>query len=186
MAIDLSKISQTQLDRIIKEEALKIKAEMLNETALNPRQRKLMEEKLALEKELGKLDEMADLEEGIFGSLFGSDKGADKNGAARKQAVLNLLKHPQKVKVLLTYATPEQVAEFKSYMPADKQSFIDWTIRKLPNKIDDAARADSYIQFHMNGGNNPAWDAAKHQYLDAGQVKGSVSSAFGEGEAPQS
>lgn len=177
----MTKISKAHLDRIIKEEALKIKAEMLKESQLDPRQQKLMEEKQKLEKELSALNESPGLEEGIFGSLFG---GGDK-GAARKDAVLKLLKHPNKSKVLLTYASPEQVAEFRTYLPPGNHSLIDVTLKQLRNKAEDPARAESYIKFFMDGGNNPSWNAASHQYMDAGQISGSASSAFSEGEGPQ-
>ncbi len=181
MNIDLSKITQAELDQIIKEEAMKIKAEMLHESKVTPQQKKLMMEKKALEAELKKLDEYSDIEEGIFGKLFGG------NGGARKQMVLNLLKHPTKSAVLLTYASPEQVAEFKSYMPAEKQDWIDWSIKRLgTKKMNDPARAESYINFHEKGGVNPTWDSAKHQYADAGRVSGNALSAFAEGSTPRS
>lgn len=184
MNIDLSKINKEHLDQIIKEEVLRLKAERLNESKVDPRQKKLMMEKSKLESELKALLESSGLEEGIFGSMFGG--GGNKNAAARKQAVLNLLSHPNKSKVLLTYASPEQMEEFKSYLPADKQDFINWTIKKfIPKKENDPARTESYIQFFMKGGKNPAWDAAKHQYADAGSVSGNASTAFAEGEGAQ-
>jgi len=183
MNIDLSKITKADLDQIIKEEVLKIKAEMLSESKLDPQQLKLMLEKRKLENELKQLSESPDLEEGILGRMFG---GGNKDGA-EKQTVLNLLKHPQKSVVLLTYASPEQLARFKSYMAPDKQDYIDWAIKKYigPKKVNDPKRAESYIKFFMDGGNNPVWDAASHQYSDAGRVGGTAATAFGESDLPQ-
>jgi hypothetical protein len=184
MNIDLSKITQTELDKIIKEEALKIKAEMLRESKMTPKQKKLVLEKRRLESELAKLNESPDLEEGIFGKLFGGNGG--NNDKARSQMVLNLLKHPVKSTVLLTYASPEQLEQFKSYMPEDKKSWIDWSVRKLgAKKMNDPARTESYIKFFMDGGKNPTWDAQTHQYSDVGKMTGNVSTAFAEGDQPQ-
>ena len=190
MNIDLSKITQAELDQIIKEEAMKIKADMLRESKMTSQQKRLMMEKKILEDQLKRLDESPDIEEGILGKLFGGNKadGAARkqDGAARKQAVLNLLKHPTKKDVLLMYASPEQIAEFKTYVPADKQSWVDWAIKKLgAKKVNDPARAESYIAFHEKGGVNPSWDATRHQYTDAGQISGTAATAFGEGDLPQ-
>lgn len=177
--VDLSKITQEELDQIIKEEALKIKQEMILESRLTPKQKKLMQEKEMLESTLKEMMDSPDLEEGIFGKLFG---GGNKN-EARKQTVLRLLKHPAQSQVLLMYATPEQIQEFKSYMPDGKQEWVDWAVKKLgTKKLHDGPRADSYISFFMNGGKHPTWDAQSQQYADSGSIGGGVSTAFAEGE----
>ncbi len=174
MKIDLSKISQEELDAIIKEEALKIRAAMLAEQKKKAKIAHLNEMKKTLEKELSNLN----LDEGLLGKMFGGGGG----DAKRKQAVLNLLKHPNKGPVLLQYADDSQLAQFKQYMNGDKDNWIEWAIKRFLNnkRTPDANRADSYINFFANGGDKPRWDAATHQYVDAAQMAAGAANAFSE------
>lgn len=176
MKIDLSKISQHELDSIIKEEALKIRAEMLASQKKKAKLAQLNEMKKSLEIELSSLD----LEEGFLGAMFGGGGGGD---AKRKQMVLNLLQHPNKGPVLLQYASDDQLAQFKQYMGGDQKGWIEWAIQKKLNgkRTPDPARVDSYINFFVSGGKSPKWDG--RQYVDAAKVSGDVGSAFAEGES---
>lgn len=176
MAIDLSKISKEELDAIIKEEALRRRAEMLSESKKKAQVKRLMEHKKALENELKALDEMAGMEEGIFGKLMGG--GGD---ARRKEAIAELLNHKVKAPELLTYASPEQIAEFKAVMP-NKANAIDGFVAKYGTK-NDPQRADAYINALMSGNKYPKWDEKSRQYVDTAQVGGNPSNAFAEGEA---
>lgn len=164
MKIDLSKISKEELDSIIKEEALKVRAEMLADRKKKAKIAHLNEMKKTLEEELKSLD----LDEGILGKLFG---GQGNNSARRRQMVLNLLSHPNKAMALLQYASPKQVEEFKSYL-GDKAGMIDSIIAKrLGGKtLNVPERADKYINFFLQGGSMPKWDAATNDYLEAARV----------------
>lgn len=175
MKIDLSKISQEELDAIIKEEALKIRAEMLASQKKKAKISQLQEMEKSLETELKSLN----LDEGLFGGLFGGGGG----DAKRKQAVLNLLKHPTRGPVLLTYADDNQIAQFKAYMGGDQKGWLPWALKRV-KRIPDAKRADSYINFFASGGDKPRWDAATHQYVDAAQIGANAASAFSEQQKP--
>lgn len=167
MKIDLSKISKEELDSIIKEETLKVRAEMLADHKKKAKIAHLNEMQKALEEELKSLG----IEEGIFGKLFGGQGNAANDPARRKQMVLNLLGHPNKAMALLQYASPEQVEEFKSYL-GDKAGMVDSIIAKrLGGKtLNVPQRADKYINFFLQGGSMPKWDAATSDYLDAARV----------------
>jgi len=166
MKIDLSKISQEELDSIIKEETLKIRAEMLANQKKKAKIAHLNEMKKSLEAELDSLD----LDEGILGKLFGGNKGGN-DPARRQQMIVNLLNHPNKGMALLQYASPEQVQEFKSYL-GNKAGLVDAIIAKrLGGKtMNDPKRAEKYINFFLQGGSMPKWDAATSDYLDAARV----------------
>ncbi len=174
--IDLSKISQEELDSLIKEEVLRIKADMLSENKKMAQVALLSETKKALEKELADMNES--MEEGILGGLFG---GGNKD-AKRKQAIIHLLNHPNKGPELLTYASPEQIEQFKQMAP-DRAKAIDSFLARLGSKKQlDPQRAESYINVLVNGGKYIKWDPDKKTYIDTGNVKGAVSGAFAESE----
>lgn len=178
MAIDLSKISKEELDQLIKEEALRRRAEMLSESKKKARVAQLAEAKKALEAELKSIDESVDIEEGIMSAL-GLGGGAD---AKRKQVVISLLSHPNKGPELLRYADDKQIAQFKQYMP-EKAAAIDRFIQGGGRKAIDSKRAESYIAAYAGGAKYVAFDAKAGKYVDTGNVPGNATNAFAEGEA---
>jgi len=179
MAIDLSKISQKELDQMIKEEALRRRAEMLSESKKNLRIKQLQETKERLEAELASLNETMDMEEGLLGKLFGG--GGDEK---RKQMVVNLLSHPNKGPELLKYASDEQIAQFKQYAPA-KAASIDKFVQSGGRKEVNPDRVESYIKAYLDGAKYVKLDPKTGKYVDAALVPGNVGSAFAEGKKPK-
>lgn len=167
MKIDLSKISKKELDSIIKEEALKIRAEMLANQKKKAKIAHLNEMKKSLEEELNSLN----LDEGILGKIFGGGGKQENDPARRQQMIVNLLKHPNKGMALLQYASPEQVQEFKALL-GNNAGIVDSIISKrLGGKtLNNADRAEKYIKFFLKGGSMPKWDQATGDYVDAARV----------------
>ena len=180
MAIDLSKISKEELDQLIKEEALRRRAEMLSESKKNARVAKLNEAKKALEKELKSIDESVDIEEGIMSAL-GFGGGGD---AKRKQTVISMLSHPVKGRELLKYASDAQIAQFKQYAP-EKTQVIDNFIKGGGRKVVDANRVESYISVYAAGAKSVKFDPATNSYSDSSVSGAHASNAFTEGGTPQ-
>ncbi len=181
MPIDFSKFSQEELDQIIKEEALRRRAEMLSESKKKARINQLLEAKKALETELKTLSEDMDMEEGLLSKLGFGGGGDDK----RKQTVITLLSHPVKGRELLKYASDEQIAQFKQYMPQKTQA-IDNFIKGGNRKVIDANRVESFIKVNMDGAKSVRFDPATSTYSDTTQLRGAnPGSAFAEGGEPQ-
>lgn len=177
MKIDLSKISKKELDSIIKEEALKIRAEMLANQKKKAKIAHLNEMKKSLEEELNSLN----LDEGILGKIFGGGGKQENDPARRQQMIVNLLKHPNKGMALLQYASPEQVQEFKALL-GNNAGIVDSIISKrLGGKtLNNADRAEKYIKFFLKGGSMPKWDQATGDYVDAARVGAGAANAFSE------
>lgn len=181
MPIDFSKFSQEELDQIIKEEALRRRAEMLSESKKKARINQLLEAKKALETELKTLSEDMDMEEGLLSKLGFGGGGDDR----RKQTVITILSHPVKGPELLKYASDEQIAQFKQYMPQKAQA-IDSFVKSGGRKAANPDRVESYIKVNGEGAKSIRFDPATNTYSDTTKMAGAnPGSAFTEGGTPQ-
>ena len=173
MPIDFSKFTQEELDQIIKEEALRRRAEMLSESKKKARINQLLEAKKALEIELKTLSEDMDMEEGLLSKLGFGGGGDDK----RKQTIITLLSHPVKGPELLKYASDEQIAQFKQYMPQKAQA-IDNFLKGGNRKAIDGNRVESFIKVNMDGAKSVRFDPATSTYTDTTRGGANAANAF--------
>lgn len=162
MKIDFSKIPQATIDKMIMEEAIKLRNEFLAKRNTEDDVKKLMEEKKSIQEMLAALDEP--MEEGpldklrgtVVGKAMGMKSAEDKQKEKMAKAQELIMAHPAK--------------------RAAYQSLLS----------KDAAKAQKYLEYWAE---NPSaksikWDEENQKYMDPAILPGNAFNAFTESDQP--